>query len=367
MAMSGRKKITSHTHTDADVKQAAKYERERMPQSGTPASEIIMDADAESTRTLDAVNEDTISIAIVPETVPSENLLVNSGFERDVNADGVPDNWTLYQQIGTGSLILDTTDGVKGKQCLKVTADTTASTIWAMSELFTVNQLKRYFIEAWYKCERANNADVSILIYYYRADKTTLNEMDYVITHGNGLTTWQKFSKVSTATLTTSKYGRILLGVKTPTVAPAYILFDDIICSLQRATVSSAGTVAASDSLSGTPVAVPATTWTTIATINPTDVDMEEYFVDFYLVGNVQRIVHARILDNTDSICYPRTNGVDVPVLTSFSGAYYSSKIQLPIPKDVGGHVLYLQVLTDVPITFFVDTTHWGHSPHTHS
>ena len=374
MAMSGRKKITSHTHTDAEIKQAAQYQQERAPQTGTPASEIIMDADAESTRTLDAVNEDTISIAIVPETAPSENLLVNSGFERDVNADGVPDNWTLYQQIGTGSLILDTTDGVKGKQCLKVTADTTASTIWAMSEFFTVNQLKRYFIEAWYKCERANNADVSIVIYYYRADKTTLNEMDYVITHGNGLTTWQKFSKVSTSTLATSKYGRILLGVKTPTVAPSYILFDDIICSLQRAVSPTAGIVA---STGGTVMSPPTVTcgyavWTLGSDAGTTrwtvpSADTEEYFVqlNFWLSSAV--VFLYRIYDETAGVYYPYNSVSDATHQPALLGTQATGIIT--IPNNVNGHILRLDIYIQTggsSVNVGVYRATWGHSPHQH-
>jgi hypothetical protein len=324
---------------------------------------------------IEAGSTGTISVKKYQSDVQlGENLARNGDFEYDLDKDAVPDFWAKYTAAGAGSIGQFAADQILGKYSCRVNANA-YSAIAALSDYIPCDPNKPLYLEVQSK-PSVNNANVKIEVYIYGYDINLGFIGAKSISNGSRSTSaWTKDTMTTTpatdaafgANRANIRYIRIGLYDNGSSFSIAsYILFDAVYLSLQRAAVATNGTVGASGTLSGSPVAVGASAWTTIGTITVAAEEIEEFLVDFYIVSNEQHIVQVRLRDNTDSIYYPSTNGIDCPVLLSYSGSYYSDKCQIPIPKNVKSHTIYVQLFTTDAATYTLDTTYWGHSPHTH-
>lgn len=90
-------------------------------------------------------SDDDINVSTTSSTSGSGNLLNNSSFETDSDADGIPDNWTrtLYT---AGTFSLQTTDQFNGQKSIKFTSVGTGGGYITSTDTFAVSPSVAYTI-----------------------------------------------------------------------------------------------------------------------------------------------------------------------------------------------------------------------------
>jgi hypothetical protein len=166
---------------------------------------------------------------------PQENLVLNYGFERDYDADDIPDYWT--SETSNGSATILTTDSYLGQQCVQLSVTNVAGYSRLYSEYIAITPSTGYFASVYTKSELATNADVYFLVYWYKRDKTASATPSTTIIDGNGTTSWSQESSNITSP-SDAYYARVYIGCNTPTSldgGETYTLFDEVVLSRQRA------------------------------------------------------------------------------------------------------------------------------------
>jgi len=163
---------------------------------------------------------------------PPENIVTNPGFEVDYDADGVPDFW--YKQVwsGSGDIVL-VSDSRRGTNAVEVSANTTASAVGVHTPLIPVKGGRKLFLSVDAKSQRLNNSDIAIIVFRYKQDESADGSVD-VLRNGDGDQTWTTYTSEITI-LSTTRFIKVWLGCETPDTASAFVLFDDVILSEQRA------------------------------------------------------------------------------------------------------------------------------------
>ena len=312
--------------------------------------------------------------ALTPETGQGENLISNADFERDIDEDNIPDFWFKYEAEGTGDIALETTDSRIGKQSIKIIADTVTSAVAGLSRYIRVDPNNTYYWETYSKPQHLNNSDVHIVLYGYNSSKTYVGEKIVVNNQSRDNTTWTKDSNIVTPATDTDfgadraliRYMRIGLYCATPTTASAYVLFDEVIFSLQRAALPTEGVIATSapsSCISNFELAI-SPNWTNIFTISPSG-NTECYFIFVRLeaydtTSNGTMVSIKATMDGQD---YPLDAGLSA--LVGFNAG--STTWLLTIPQDVNGKTITIKGQANLSGRHISGCRYgWGHSPHSH-
>lgn len=131
-------------------------------------------------------------------THTAENEVRNSGFEIDLDRDGIPDFWQLDPIVDAdsdGVIALDDTLSAEGYRCIKVTAGDAADRISALSDFFRINPQLDYYVAAFAKSSVGNaNGDITIVLYGYTLAKVYVGHHDVVSNEDNtNNPAWDKF------------------------------------------------------------------------------------------------------------------------------------------------------------------------------
>jgi hypothetical protein len=385
MSLTPRKRVAKHVHSQKDVVESAEYEVERPVAKLIPSSEVVLNSTEEATTYLDnwqdadspQLVDGNQTTASIPSTGEAENLISNAYFEEDRNGDGIPDYWEAWQVISGSGSRLQILDGYKGGYCLKITANTTGSRVESGSTLIAVASNQKYYFSVKSYSQYANNGEVTIVLRWYNKNEVDLETPTFIEENANGQLAWNTFSEEVTSPAT-AKYVRICLDCETPTTAPAWVYYDDVMFSEQRTTPPTTEVIAnlviqypnfENDS-------VPEATWTDVGTTTiPSDADIEELFISGGICQYGQTgwlAFRYRIYDVTDGIYYPYNSASDV---THQPALFCSANGQVvtyfvTIPKNVKGHSVKLQVYiidtSPTPSDIIADMNIWGHSPHVH-
>lgn len=137
--------------------------------------------------------------------------------------------------------------------------------------------------------------------------------------------------------------------------------------TLQSVDETPSRNVAASYSIAPIPITVPSGTWTTIGTLNPSG-DHDIYFVHISTSYFSQRTVFVRVYDETDSLYYPDSAGLEAYEDTGNADDRLLFNPFITIPKNVSGHTLRIQYyhLAGADRSVNLRAKGWGQSPHTH-
>lgn len=321
-------------------------------------------------------------VTVIPKTPmsgtssPAENLVPNAGFE-DNKGDNTPLNWLYYPFSGAGSIIQYSTTKKSGGYSCKVSANA-SSEIAALSDFIPVDPSKTYYFET-YSMPSLNDAHtwVEVFVYGY-ADKISGSLGNKSTSHNNrDSTNWTKDSFTTTPATDTDfgvnraniRYIRIGLYCKTDAAGARYALFDSVIWSLQRATISAGGTV--NDVIFVVPAfaTIPSGVFTDTQLISSTYLinDADYTFITFQVYnpsladGFAQWVF--RIHDDTNNAYSGRV--IWAPRSTSDS-----TVLVIAIPWNVNAHNLHIQVYqsSGSSKTIYVGPLSWyGFSPHTHT
>lgn len=321
------------------------------------------------------------ALATVQGTEPSENLLRNAEFEIDLNADGVPDNWAYYADVGAGSIAVYATDQMKGKQSCKVSANV-ASRTYALSDFIPFDPTKPVYVECYSK-PSVNNINVKVELFLYGYDKNKgFIGAKYTSNGSRSPSVWTKDS-FSTTPATDTDYGANRANIRYLRVglfcngsaygSTSYVLFDGVILSGQKGLESTAGTVGGIQAGASVPEKTIGTSWVDIANFIVSE-NVECYFVRviFHRIYQTDTVDHD---DNLyvelviDGVEYPSSTGSLSEFILPASGVQtgFPVTFMITVPKNINGKTIYIKAKSPRQTIYsLVAYEGWGHSPHTH-
>jgi len=369
MSLTPRKRVAKHVHGRKDIVESAEYEVERPVAKLIPSSEIVLNStedatvyldnwqDADSPQLVDG-NQTTASI---PSTGEAENLVSNAYFEEDRNGDGIPDYWEAWQVISGSGSRLQILDGYKGGYCLKITANTTGSRVESGSTLIAVASNQKYYFSVKSYSQYANNGEVTIVLRWYNKNEVDLETPTFIEENANGQLAWNTFSEEVTSPAT-AKYVRICLDCETPTTAPAWVYYDDVIFSGQKIAIPTEGLVNEQFWSNYTTTTI-GSDWTDVVTIPNTSLtqDCDYAFVSAFLetVSNTAWY-YLRVIDTTVN------KASNQFVLRATSTNMYAM-LTFMLPWNVKNHTLKVQAKGTSGYTATIGGySWWGFSPHAH-
>jgi hypothetical protein len=325
-------------------------------------------------------------VALSSSSAPGENQGIgNAGFEED-KGDHTPLQWSYWNPGGSGSIALSDYKRSGGHSC-GVTA-LPSSQIGALSDPIAVDPNKTYYFET-YSVTQVKEANTYVEVWLEGYATKTGASIGALAIGNNNRDVYPAWTKDTITTCpvtdiawtmtgghsrTEIMYVRIGLVCRNANVSGSrYVLFDNVVWSLQRAAASTEGIIATNASFIGGSTSVPSSTWTTLVEFTVPNVDHECFFVHAPVTVNEAPgsgfLCKGRIYDATALVYYPINNvaadneSCPVPNMISASAVFFFT-----IPKNIKNHVLRIQVWQNLGVAknFYSYPTHWAHSQHYH-
>jgi hypothetical protein len=138
----------------------------------------------------------------------AQNLILNSGFEKDLNEDGIPDHWDAYYGSNFFSL---QTDGCLSGKCWFIQTNNMGDTA-AARQYIKINPGSTYELSAWVKIGEGSNGTIKIYFDYVEKNPEVWNEYikrEEIVHTGSTEGKWKEL-KLTVPAPSNAQYVRIL-------------------------------------------------------------------------------------------------------------------------------------------------------------
>lgn len=142
------------------------------------------------------------------------SLPINGSFEDDIDADGVPDNWTVVAYSG-GTVTIDSTTSTHGAKSLKFTSSGSGGGQASTTDYYEVEAGKVTGVRFSIISANANTFN-KVQVYWYNAAQVFLSSNDAYSDATTNPTSWTRQYTTVTAPAT-AKYARIVITGVDPT------------------------------------------------------------------------------------------------------------------------------------------------------